>query len=157
MKPFFSAVKQFYLATLKKMFKKFPFGDTILKDLGIVQPNKTSSYTVNTVHRLAKRFPQIELASSDSLDSLAEDFLLSPNDLPPRRYYKDCDGTEKPPWAILVGSRILENLDFQIWLSSWLVSCQFHVRMRTLSVVSRSFAKFTLTNGPIWISQQWLV
>ena len=84
-KPFFSAVRQFYLATLKKMFKKFPFGDTILKDLGIVQPNKTDSYTVDTVHRLAKRFPQIELSSLESLDSLAQeftDFLLSPSDLP---------------------------------------------------------------------------
>ena len=99
MKPFFSAVRQFYLVTLKKMFKKFPFGDTILRDLGIVQPSKTDSYTVNTVHRLAKRFPQIELASSDSLDCLAEeftDFLLSPSDLPPLVYYKDCNGIEKP-------------------------------------------------------------
>ncbi len=43
--PFFEAVKEFYLATLKKMFKKFPFGDTILKDLGI-QPQKTKTYTV---------------------------------------------------------------------------------------------------------------
>ena len=99
MKPFFSAVRKFYLATLKKMFKKFPFGDTLLKDLGIVQPNKTDSYTVKTVHRLAKKFPQIELASSDSLEHLAEeftDFLLSPMDLPPLRYYKDCNGEEKP-------------------------------------------------------------
>ncbi len=64
------------------MFKKFPFEDTLLQDVGI----KTASYTVNTVHRLAKRFPQIELASSCSLDSLAEefiDFVLSPSDLPP--------------------------------------------------------------------------
>ncbi len=99
MKPFFSAVKQFYLATLKKMFKKFPFEDTLLQDLGIIRPNKTASYTVNTVHRLAKRFPQIELASSCSLDCLAEeftDFVLSPSDLPPLMYYKDCDGTDKP-------------------------------------------------------------
>ncbi len=87
-KPFFSAVRQFYLATLKKMFKKFPFGDTILHDLGIVQPNKTHSYTVDTVHRLAKRFPQTELSSLESFDSLAQeftDFLLSPSDLPPIR------------------------------------------------------------------------
>ncbi len=95
MKPFFSAIKQFYLATLKKMFKKFPFEDTLLRDMGI----KTASYTVNTVHRLAKWFPQIELASSCSLDCLAEeftDFVLSPSDLPPLMYYKDCDGTDKP-------------------------------------------------------------
>ncbi len=51
------------------------------------------------MHRLAKRFPQIELASSCSLDCLAEeftDFVLSPSDLPPLMYYKDCDGTDKP-------------------------------------------------------------
>lgn len=34
MKPFFSYVQQFYVATLNKMFKKFPFKDSILKDLG---------------------------------------------------------------------------------------------------------------------------
>ncbi len=28
-KPFFSAVRKFYLATIKKMLKKFPFGDSI--------------------------------------------------------------------------------------------------------------------------------
>lgn len=102
MKPFFSSARQFYLATLKKMFKKFPFGDTILKDLGIVQPDKTKSYSFSTVKRLAMRFPQIELASSDSLDLLRSeftDFTLSPGDLPSPTYYKDCSGTEKPrPW-----------------------------------------------------------
>ena len=63
----------------------FPFGDTILQDLGIVQPTKTKSYTVSTIKRLAKRFPQIELDSPDSLHLLAQeftDFLLSPEDLP---------------------------------------------------------------------------
>ena len=39
-KPFFSAVRKFYLATIKKMLKKFPFGDSLLKDLGVVQPEK---------------------------------------------------------------------------------------------------------------------
>ena len=92
------------------MFKKFPFGDTILQDLGIIRPNKTASYTVNTVHRLAKRFPQIESASSVSLDCLADeftDFLLSSSDLPLLTYYKDCDGTDKPHPGP-------ENLDFPI-------------------------------------------
>ena len=31
-KPFFLAVCKFYLATIKKMLKKIPFGDSILKD-----------------------------------------------------------------------------------------------------------------------------
>ena len=76
----------------------FPFGDTILQDLGIVQPTKTKSCTVSTIKRLAKRFPQIELDSPDSLHLLAQeftDFLLSPEDLPALRYYKDCNEVEK--------------------------------------------------------------
>ena len=54
-KPFFLAVKKLYLATIK-MLKKFPVGDTLIKDLGILQPEKTSSYAVNTVLGLAKGF-----------------------------------------------------------------------------------------------------
>ena len=71
----------------------------ILQDLGIVQPTKTKSYTVSTIKRLAKRFPQIELDSPDSLhlhDQEFTDFLLSPEDLPALKYYKDCNGVEKP-------------------------------------------------------------
>ena len=82
----------------RKFFKKFPFGDTILQDLGIVQSTKTKSYTVSTIKKLAKRFPQIELDSPDSLHLLAQeftDFLLSPEDLPALRYYKDCNEVEK--------------------------------------------------------------
>ena len=81
-KPFL-CIKAFYSATLQKFFKIFPFGDTILQDLGIVQPTKTKSCT--TIKRLAKRFPQIELDSPDSLHLLAQeftDFLLSPQDHP---------------------------------------------------------------------------
>ena len=39
-KPFFAAVIKFYKATLQKMIKKFLFGDSILKDLGIIQLDK---------------------------------------------------------------------------------------------------------------------
>ena len=87
---FFLCVKAFYSVTLQKLFKKFPFGDTILQDLGIVQPTKTKSYTVSTIKRLAKRFPQIELDSPDSLHLLAQeftDYVLSPEDHPALTYY----------------------------------------------------------------------
>ena len=83
-KPFYVAVRKFYLATIKKMLKKFPFGDSILKDLGILQPEKTTSYDVSTVVSLAKRFPQLDLNTSESLDLLKEeftDFLLSQDDI----------------------------------------------------------------------------
>ena len=54
----FRAVRKFYIATLKKMLKKFPFGDTLLRDLGVLQPDKTS-YEVETMISLAERFPQL--------------------------------------------------------------------------------------------------
>ena len=98
-KPFFLAVHKFYLATIKKMLKKFPFGDSILKDLGVLQPDKVSSYSVSTVVGLAKRFPQIGLLASDSLDQIQEefkDFLLSPNDLPEPDIYNVTKTIEKP-------------------------------------------------------------
>ena len=84
-KPFFLAVHKFYLATIKKMLKKFSFGDSILKNLGVLQPDKVSSYSVSTVVGLAKCYPQIGLSASDSLDQIQEefnDFVLSPNHLP---------------------------------------------------------------------------
>ena len=88
----------FLLSYSSEIFKKFPFGDTILQDLGIVQRTKTKSCTVSTIKRLAKRFPQIELDSPDSLHLLAQeftDFLLSPEDLPALRHCKDWNEVEK--------------------------------------------------------------
>ena len=82
-KPFFTAVRNFYFASLKKMIQKFPFGDSLLKDLGVLQPEKTASYSVETVLGLARRFPQLELADDESLDKLREeftDFKLSPEE-----------------------------------------------------------------------------
>lgn len=80
-KPFFFSIRNFYLSSIKKMLKKFPFGDTLLSDLGILQPEKASSYEVSTVLRLAKKFPQLDLSTSEQLSHLREefsDFLLSP-------------------------------------------------------------------------------
>ena len=37
-KPLYRAVRSFYVASLQKMLKKFPFGDSILKDLDIINP-----------------------------------------------------------------------------------------------------------------------
>ena len=85
-KPLFTSIRKFYLSSIKKMFKKFPFGDTLLNDLGILQPQKTSSYQVSTVLRLAKKFPQIGLSTPECLNHLKEefsDFLLSPSEMEP--------------------------------------------------------------------------
>ena len=43
-KSFFTSVRKFYLSSIKKMLKKFPFGDSLLNDLGILQPDKASTY-----------------------------------------------------------------------------------------------------------------
>ena len=97
-KPFYKAVREFYVATLKKMLKKFPFGDSILKDLGIINPDSVSTYSFSTIESLAKRFPQLSLSDSESLDSLREEFMdfkLSPADHPPVSTYKSATG-EKP-------------------------------------------------------------
>ena len=97
--PFFDAVKKFYIATLKKMIKKFPFGDTLLQDLGVLVPDKVSTYSVETITRLAKRFPQLGLSDPSSLDHLREEFLdftLSPGDLPAQTEYMAADKTKKP-------------------------------------------------------------
>ncbi len=60
-KPFYDAVCSFYLVTIKKMLKKFPFGDSILKDLGIINPDEVCTYSFETVRSLAKRFPKNQL------------------------------------------------------------------------------------------------
>lgn len=85
-KPFFASIRRFYLSSIKKMLKKFPFGDSLLNDLGILQPDKVFTYQTNTVLRLAKKFPQLELATPTCLDHLKEefsDFLLSPSEIQP--------------------------------------------------------------------------
>ena len=37
------------------MFKNLSFGDSLMKDSGILQPEETSSYALNTVLGLARR------------------------------------------------------------------------------------------------------
>ena len=68
--PFYRAVRSFYIATITKMLKKFPFRDSILKDLGIINPHQVSAYSFNTIKSLAKRFKQVNLADSESIDKL---------------------------------------------------------------------------------------
>eukprot|EP00731_Ephydatia_muelleri_P014342 Em0008g62a len=56
----------------------------VSRDRRVLQPDKAASFSVDTIIGLAKRFPQLDLADSASLDQLREefiDFTLSP-DLP---------------------------------------------------------------------------
>ncbi len=48
-KPFYQAVRDFYAVSLNKMLKKFPFGNTILKDLGIINPDIVCTYNFTTI------------------------------------------------------------------------------------------------------------
>jgi len=76
------------------------FSDTILKDLGIINPLQTNSYSFDTVACLAKHFEQLGIVGSESIDSLREefsDFTLSPVDLPKVSYFKSA--TEERPQA----------------------------------------------------------
>ena len=80
------------------MMQKFPFGDSLMKDL-VVLPLRTASYSVNTIFGLAKNFPQFNLADASSLDQLREelvDFQLSPADIPSLSMYEVADLTQKP-------------------------------------------------------------
>ena len=98
-KPFFKSVRQFYCASIKKMLKKFPFGDSLMKDLGVLQPNKVSTYVVDIVLKLAKRFPQLKLDNEEKLTLLKEDFMdfrLSSDDLPQPQHYAASEDTVKP-------------------------------------------------------------
>ena len=40
-KPLYSVIRQFYVATIKKMLKKSPFNDSLLKKLEIINPEAT--------------------------------------------------------------------------------------------------------------------
>lgn len=98
-KPFYKAVRSFYIASLQKMIKKFPFKDSILKDLGIINPDKVGIYEFSTVEKLAKRFPQLGLSNPESIDALRNEFMdikLSPTELPPIDTYKSATGDDKP-------------------------------------------------------------
>ena len=99
------------------MLQKFPFADSLLKDLGVLQPEKTSSYDISTVLKLAKRFPQLDLTDSASLDKLREeftDFCISPGDLPCIDTYRAADCTAKPCAGLFwKGVNHLRTLDGQ--------------------------------------------
>ena len=63
--PFFIAIRIFYMSSTKKMLVKFPFGDSLMKDLRIIQPEHNSSFSSNTITSLAKCFPPIGLNVAD--------------------------------------------------------------------------------------------
>lgn len=51
------------------MMKQFPFKDTIIQDLGIIDPRKRGNVTSETALNLAKRF---KILDDEDLDALGE-------------------------------------------------------------------------------------
>ena len=97
-KPLNSDIRQFYVATIKKMHKNFPFNDSLLKKLEMIIPEATCSNLISAVIDLSKRFLQIGLTDSTSLDKLREEFMdfkLSQADVPCIDKYKSADKTER--------------------------------------------------------------
>ena len=78
-KPFFEAVRKFYVKSIQKMIQKFPFGDRLFRDLEILVPGK---FDVQTATKLAQQFPQLGISSLDTLREECLDYTLSPTDLP---------------------------------------------------------------------------
>lgn len=74
------------------MLKKL---DSILKDLGIINWDQVCTYHFKTVEGLAKRFPQLDLGDSESIDEFM-DLQLSPTELPTTDTYKSATGDDNP-------------------------------------------------------------
>jgi hypothetical protein len=113
--PFFTTVRAFYIKSIEKMLKKFPFNDSMLNDLGILQPDKVHQFKSDTVVKLAKRFPQLGLDNPQSIGRLREefmDFILSAKDLPVPETYAASDGSKKPkPGSFWVKVGKMRTLD----------------------------------------------
>ena len=95
--PFFVAVKQFYHRSTEKMLNKFPFGDSLLHDLLVLNPTKVLGCKVDILVSLAKRFPQLKLDAPSDIDTLKEefrDFCLSSSELTEIKMY-DCEGVHR--------------------------------------------------------------
>lgn len=98
-----------------------------MKDLSILQPENTASFSVSTVLSIAKRFPRLSLAGDHILDQLREeftDFQLSQADLPSlyTYMYKAADGSDKPRSGLFWSERrdeknLMVSQDFDCLLS----------------------------------------
>ena len=80
------------------MLNKFPFGDSLLRDLLGLNPTKVSGCKVDILVSLAKCFPQLKLYAPSDIDTLKEefrDFCLSSSELPEIKMY-DCEGIQRP-------------------------------------------------------------
>ena len=97
-KPFFTAIRTSNNSKGAQK-EKNSYGDSLLKDFEIINPESVNTYSFPTVLSLAKRFPQIVWSESSKLDKLWEEFMdikLSLVDHPPIQQYKSADKSMRP-------------------------------------------------------------
>ena len=71
---FAKEVRAFYCAVVTKMVAKFPFGDPVLRDLGVIDPAARVNLNYEPIVRLAARFsPDVD---AEQLKEEYEDFQL---------------------------------------------------------------------------------
>ena len=71
---FAKEARAFYCAVVTKMVAKFPFGDPVLRDLGVLDPTTRVNLTYEPIVRLAARFtPDVD---AEQLKEEYEDFQL---------------------------------------------------------------------------------
>ena len=76
---FFAAVWEFYKEVVHKMVSKFPFRDSTIRDLSLLDPKNRQSVTSSSAIRLAKRFASITLHEElDWLDAELRDYKSMP-------------------------------------------------------------------------------
>ena len=81
---FFTTVRAFYREAVSKMVSKFPFRDTTIRDLSLLDPSSRSKTTSTSVTRLAKRFLRLSTEDMDDLHREFLDYKSMPEDqLPP--------------------------------------------------------------------------
>ncbi|RXM33718.1 hypothetical protein EOD39_5239 [Acipenser ruthenus] len=76
-KNIFSDVRAFYSAAVQKMIDKFPFGDSVLPDLVVLDPSKKVDTDYVLIVRLAGRFAPI--VDTELLKEEWEDFQILPD------------------------------------------------------------------------------
>ena len=81
---FFAAVREFYKEVVHKMVSKFPFRDSTIRDLSLLDPKNRQSVTSSSAIRLAKRFASVTSHEElDGLDAELRDYKSMPeNQLP---------------------------------------------------------------------------
>ena len=69
---FFSSVRLFYQETVRKMFAKFPFKDSVLTDLSLLDPHQREIISLASVVRLCSRF--FTACPSEQRDDILNEF-----------------------------------------------------------------------------------